>query len=380
MARSSGLMRKLDRYVGGVISLLLAPILNRSRALPNSLSSVGILQPTAIGDTIIGSGVLVAIQKRYPDAEITIYHGATNGAAVALLPGEFKKVQTSFTNPLKSVPLLRRGNHDLIVDMTPWPNMTALCARVSAPVTVGFSPEVNRGRGRLFDLAIEHSGSRHELENVGAMASHFGKNEYEMVIKRISCEAPDDLNLSRLVLCHLSAGGSQSPDKSWPNEYWAELVKSLVAAGFQVGFTGVKSEEARVLEVIEETALKYPDVVSLCGKLKLDELAELLSEIPLLVTIDTGVLHLAAAVNGNSIGLHGPTSPKRWGSLSPNGIGLQSPHPRSGYMKYGYETIPGETAQTMKALLPANVISTALDILSNTTSIGSGRSPQELTQ
>lgn len=364
MARSSGLMRKLDRYIGEVASLVLAPILNRSKTLPKSLSSIGILQPTAIGDTIIGSGVLVAIQQRFPDAEITVYHGATNGAAVALLPGEFKKVQTTFTNPLKCVALLRRGNHDLIVDMTPWPNMTALCARVSAPITVGFSPDVNRGRGRLFDLSIDHSGDRHELENVGEMASHFSEDDYEMVINRKRYQPSDELDLSRLVLCHLSAGGSQSPDKSWPNEYWAELVRSLAAAGFQIGFTGVKSEEPRILEVLEKTDLKSPDVVSLCGKLKLDELGELLAQVPLLVTIDTGVLHLAAAVNGRSIGLHGPTSPKRWGSLSPNGTGLQSPHPRSGYMKYGFETIPGETAQTMKALLPATVISTALEVLS----------------
>ncbi|MEM9178752.1 MAG: glycosyltransferase family 9 protein [Pseudomonadota bacterium] len=281
-----------------------------------------------------------------------------------MLEGEFKRVKTSFTNPLKAIPALRRGKHELIVDLTPWPNMTALCARLSTPITMGYSPDVNPGRKRLFDIVVNHTGSRHELENVAEMATHFNDDPYKMTIKRTDLVIPNGVDLSRIVLCHLSAGGSQAEDKSWPIAYWVELVKTLTEHGYQVGFTGVKSEEDRVLEVIEKAGMSAPNVISLCGLIKLDELAELLANVPLFITIDTGVLHLASAVHGRAIGLHGPTSPKRWGGLSPNSIGLQSPHPESGYMKYGFETDPGGPGATMRALLPETVIQAALNALS----------------
>lgn len=363
MARSSDLSRDLDRYAGAAISMLLAPILNRHRSLPENPKTIGILQPTAIGDTLIGSGCIAALQERYPQAQITIYHGPSNAAGVALLPGSFKRVQTGFTNPFKAVPSLRAAKHDLIVDLTPWPNMTALCARLASPVTVGFSPDVNPGRKRLFDIVTPHSGERHELENMAEMASHFGGAAPKMTINRTEFSAPDGTDCSRLVLCHLSAGGSRARDKSWPGEYWVKLVKALIEAGYQVGFTGVKADEARVLEVIEKAGVSAPDAISLCGVLKLHELAELLANVPLLVTVDTGVLHLAAAVDGRSIGLHGPTLSTRWGSRSPNAIGLQSPHPNSGYISYGFELAPGDPDEVMAALLPETVIELALTVL-----------------
>ena len=363
MARSSELSRDLDRYLGAAASIVLAPLLNRHRALPDDPKTIGILQPTAIGDTLIASGCVVAIQNRFPNAKITIYHGPSNAAGVAMLPGNFDRVQTSFTNPLKAVPTLRRAKHDLIIDLTPWPNMTALCARLSAPVTIGFSPDVNPGRARVFDIAVPHKGTRHELENMAAMATHFGAETCPMTIKRTDFTAPDSVDSERLVLCHLSAGGSRAQDKSWPVEYWVQLVKTLIQHGYQVGFTGVKSDEDRVLEVMERAGVSAPDAVSLCGAVKLDALAELLANAPLLITVDTGVLHLAAAVDGRSIGLHGPTLPTRWGSRSENAIGLLSPHENAGYISYGFETAPGDPDQVMAALLPETVIDAALSAL-----------------
>ena len=90
--------------------------------------------------------------------------------------------------------------------------------------------------------------------------------------------------------------------------------------------------------------------------------AELLAEVPLLISVDTGVLHLSAAVSGRAIGLHGPTHAARWGSVSPAALGLDSPHPAGGFVQYGWEDHP-QAEEIMPMLTPERVLSAALDKL-----------------
>jgi Glycosyltransferase family 9 (heptosyltransferase) len=60
----------------------------------------------------------------------------------------------------------------------------------------------------------------------------------------------------------------------------------------------------------------------------------------LVITIDTGVLHLAAAVNANIVALHGPTRSACWGARNPRATSLDSTHFVAGYLRYGYERHP----------------------------------------
>ena len=367
MARSSDLTRALDRIAGGAAARLAGPLLTSRRPLPDAPRRIGLIQPTAIGDTLISSGVVEAVHARYPQAALALYHGPGNGAAVRMLDVPLTAVATSFANPIRAKQLLVQGELDLVIDLTPWPNATALCARMAAPVAVGFEP-ARSGRGRFFDIAVPHRTDRHELDNMAALAAVFGfTGEYRMRIARSAFELPPGLglDLSRLVLCHLSPGGSRALDKSWPVPAWARLIRHLVDAGFQVGLTGVKADEGLAGHVIAAAgfapgAADAP--ISLCGALSLPALAELLARVPLLVTVDTGVLHLAAAVNGRSLALHGPTRPARWGSRAPRATSLEAPHPASGYIDYGYERAPGG-ARVMETLEPERVIASAMALL-----------------
>ncbi|WP_217579044.1 hypothetical protein, partial [Mesorhizobium sp. GbtcB19] len=82
-------------------------------------------------------------------------------------------VPTNFSRPDLALRALRAANLDLVIDLTPWPNLTAILARLSAPGAVGFAPP-DEARGSIFDIAVEHRGDRHELDNLAAMARVFG--------------------------------------------------------------------------------------------------------------------------------------------------------------------------------------------------------------
>lgn len=125
--------------------------------------------------------------------------------------------------------------------------------------------------------------------------------------------AAHDLQAERLVLLHPGAGW---PLKRWPPEFWAAVADHLVAAGWQVALTGVAAERALHDAILAH--LKRPlaaQVHSLAGALSLPALAGLYTLARLVIAIDSGPLHLAAAVGSPLVGIYGPFGPALFGPL-----------------------------------------------------------------
>ena len=361
MARSSELTRRLDRLVGKTVAATIGP-LHRRRPMPHEPRRIAVIQPTAIGDTLIGSGCVAALARRFPDAELIVAHGPSNAAAVRMLAAPVRAVEIRFANPAKGAWHLRKLQPDMIVDLTPWPYATAMAARLSAAWSAGFVPDGSR-RGRLFDLAVPHRTDRHEIENLMAMAEALDADVgRHMAIRREPSARPTDLDPHGLVLCHVSAGGARAAAKSWPVAHWVALVHGLVGRGYRVGFTGAPADLPAAASILGQAGLPQDRAFSLCGRLSLAALAELLAEVPLLVSVDTGVLHLSAAVDGCAIGLHGPTKAARWGAVSVRARGLDAPHPAGGYILYGWEDHPAEL-DIMSTLAPERVLAAADEML-----------------
>lgn len=354
MARSSEWMRQVDRSLLAAVAQILS-LSNRKRRPPLAPHGVGIIQPTAIGDTLIASGAVAAIAARYPQAQIFVFHGCNNAPAVRMIDAPLEPVLCDFSRPHRALGILRAARLDLVVDLTPWPHLTAILARLSAPCAVGFAP-ANSMRGKLFDVAVSHRGDRHELDNLASMARVFGAIEdYRMQIRVNDCDAASELPLDRLVVCQLSAGGSRAAEKAWPMEYWAALCSRLIAAGFIPAFTGVASDQKAVDVLLSQLGPSAAATISLCGKVPLAELGDLLRRARAVVSVDTSVLHLAGAVDARVIGLHGPTRSARWGARCARAKGLDSPHPDAGYITYGTETHP-RAMEIMRALTPDLVV------------------------
>src|SRR4030067_2955272 len=77
----------------------------------------------------------------------------------------------------------------------------------------------------------------------------------------------------------------------------------------------------------------------LAGKPPLRDTAIVLKSPVLLVTVNTGIMHVGAALGVPLVALHGPTSSKRWGAYMKNGcqIAIESPIPGCGYLNLGFE-------------------------------------------
>jgi len=101
------------------------------------------------------------------------------------------------------------------------------------------------------------------------------------------------------------------PNKNWGNQHFASCI-DLLDPEIQLIISGGPSDKKDVAEII---ALTNKPIINIAGKMSLIEMAALLKNIDLLLTGDTGALHIATAVMTPTISLWGPTRPEQYGPL-----------------------------------------------------------------
>jgi ADP-heptose:LPS heptosyltransferase len=114
--------------------------------------------------------------------------------------------------------------------------------------------------------------------------------------------------------------GTARPEKYWLPERWARVIEHLHHQhGLPCILTGGSDSQERAHLAEIERASAAP-VQNLAGKLDLLELAALVSEARLVMSVDTVVVHLAAAFQRPQVALFGPTNPFHWRPRHPGAI------------------------------------------------------------
>jgi len=106
-----------------------------------------------------------------------------------------------------------------------------------------------------------------------------------------------------VVLC---PGAEYGPAKRWPAAYFAELARRLRKSGYEVWAIG-SPKDAAIGEEIER--LSEGRCVNLCGATGLSEAIDLIAAAALVVTNDSGLMHIAAALDRPTLAIYGSSSP-----------------------------------------------------------------------
>ncbi len=123
----------------------------------------------------------------------------------------------------------------------------------------------------------------------------------------------------------LAPGAAYGPAKMWPKENYKALAEFLVKSGYSVIITGgIKEKETG--EYIKQGLQK---VYNLCGKTDLSTVAGIFYLAKLIISNDSGLMHLAAALKVPQIAIFGSTDPEATGPLNPNAIIIKKDLPCS---------------------------------------------------
>lgn len=102
-------------------------------------------------------------------------------------------------------------------------------------------------------------------------------------------------------------GAEYGPAKRWPAHYYAELAQRLRAEGCAIWLIG-SAKDKEVADTI--VALGNPQAINLCGNTNLDEAINLISRADLVVSNDSGLMHIAAALSRPLLAIFGSSSPQ----------------------------------------------------------------------
>ena len=123
--------------------------------------------------------------------------------------------------------------------------------------------------------------------------------------RRAATLAKLGLDTARPVVA-LCPGAEYGPAKRWPPQYFAELARRLAAQGHAVWIIGSKNDAAIGAEIARHSGGAGID---LCGRTTLDEAIDLLSCAALVISNDSGLMHVAAALGKPLLALYGSSSP-----------------------------------------------------------------------
>jgi len=279
-----------------------------------------ILKLAALGDIVMASTLVGAVRRRWPDAHLTWIVGDAH------------------------VPLVRRFAG--VDDVRAVPADALLAGGAVERVVAGVRTLGRIGRGP-WDLAlVAHGDERYETLLRGAQVTElralrgefaptrelwFGAEYARMV--GLGAEGADvgiPAALPATPLATLTWPGGAPPQRArarhvllapggarnvlrddhlrrWPVGHWAELAQRLVAAGCQVALIGGAGDRAEADAVLRAAA-----VDDRVGSSSLDATIELLASADLLVSHDSGPLHLAALTRTPAVALFGPTDPRQF--------------------------------------------------------------------
>ena len=196
-----------------------------------------------------------------------------------------------------------QGDGTVINDFLP-----CLSARRAVTCTIPGAPE---------PLGVElwpHLGGAHEVHRCLDLAARAGGilrgDALEFPIaEHERAEWVADAPQGRYACVH---AGSSLPDRRWPAERFARVADGLAERGLAVLLTGTAGE--REVTAAVARAMTRP-ATDLAGRLSLGAMAACLDGAALVVTNDTGISHLAAAVRAPSVVIFSAAEPYRWAPL-----------------------------------------------------------------
>jgi heptosyltransferase I len=294
-----------------------------------------ILKPSSLGDVIQALPVLRLLKLHRPDAEIfwwidsalaPLLEGDPDLAGIVRFERKRWAAPRQWPNVFRSVRWMRAQNFDWVIDLQCLARSGIFAWLANGQLLVGLD-EVREGARGFYDIAVRRASFHtHAVDWYLAVLPKLGvpvhnnfvwlpeRPQVAADIKRKWLGEPASTPHSAFRTPHWIAvqPGARWKTKRWPAENFAAVVRALAQKMSDVRFAVLGAAEDRPIG--ETVARAEPQrCLNLCGQTSLPEMVEWLRLCRLMITNDTGPMHVAAALGKPLVALFGPTEPRRTG-------------------------------------------------------------------
>ena len=316
-----------------------------------------IVKTSSMGDVLHTLPALTDAQQAIPGikfdwvveegfAQIPSWHAAVE----RVIPVAIRRWRKAwFSAPIKAErkafrEALQAENYDAVIDAQGLVKSAALVTRLAHGVKHGLDWQTARE-----PLASLFYNRKHHI----AKQQHAVERTRELFAKSLGYSKPQtqgDYAIAQHFLTNLPTDAGEyavflhattRDDKHWPEEHWRELIGLLAGSGIRIKLPwGAAHEEERARRIAEGF-----DNVDVLPRMSLEEIARILAGAEFVVSVDTGLSHLTAALNRPNVTLYGPTDPGLIGGYGKNQLTCIAPEGKLSLL----------TAQQVLTHLPSDV-------------------------
>jgi len=279
---------------------------------------IAIVKLSALGDIVHAMIVLQFIKKHYPETVIDWFVDGRFGGILESNPHinqiqqiNFKSAKESksfflFLKELRKIRMLTK--YDLVIDMQGLIKSALVARIIPSDITLGFDKDSLREKLATFfyNQVYKNDYAGNVIERNIALVSYalkisidqediYRKQPFLYSSRKYTFNAISNKKQNIALI-----PGASYPSKCYPVEKFVELTKILDANFFIIW--GNEKEK-----MMADKIKTLSDQVFICGKLSLDKLISIISQVNLVIGPDTGPTHMAWALNIPSITLFGPT-------------------------------------------------------------------------
>lgn len=274
-----------------------------------------VIRPGGLGDAILCQPMLRALRNFYDAARIDLLV-ETRNAGVYSIEKTYDRMFCYDHNPVRVWRSLHRADYDLIVDTEQYHHLSSLVANSLRPEYLcGFD---TLGRTRLQTHSIGYSEEEYEVYAFNRLAEAvigtpvpFDAEQPFLAVNSTALDwaasATTCAQGREIIAVAPTAAGIY---KSWPAKRYAEVVRQLIDKNYFVILLG--GNDAESAATLISSRATTDDLLSLAGKTTLAQTAGILRKSRLLISADTGVMHLAQSVGTPTVALFGPGLYRKW--------------------------------------------------------------------
>ncbi|MGE4564462.1 MAG: glycosyltransferase family 9 protein [Victivallaceae bacterium] len=290
-----------------------------------------VIKPSSLGDIFHTFAAVSLLKQFYPDAELDwlvhpafaealdfspfpvrkkILFNRRNLAKISAFPREFRHL----------VGELRRERYDLVIDFQGLMRSSIFGFLARGPRPEGFAAPREAISKCLYGERHNVDMKLHAVErNIALVQRILGTDRrpeaFELPSGRFALELPAELAGRRLIGV---IPGARWRTKAFPAAFFAEVIDRIAEKVGNCAFVIIGSRADEPAAAAIASQLKFAVAVSLAGKTSIGQMIEVMRRFELVLSNDSGPVHVAAAQNVPVFGFFGPTDPALTGPFGGN--------------------------------------------------------------
>jgi ADP-heptose:LPS heptosyltransferase len=313
-----------------VCARFLGFILRIDHSLNKHVNTIVISKFVGLGSIIQATPLIQALRKKYPQAKIVFVSTQSHVTILehieeidGILTVSDKSLSAVISSTWKLLRDLWRLKPDLFIDLEFYSNYSSIVTTFSkATNRLGFYKQDKIYRKGVYNYLVPFSVEMPIAETYLQFAKLIGCNDTSTQLKIKVGTGPHaeiiknktGLDTREKYIVVNPNASDLRLERRWPASSYASTINHILKTYPQhkIVLIGNKAEEPYVTELLQNTE-KSERIINSAGKLSLAELIFLIAHAGVMITNDTGPMHIAFAMNTKTITLFGPCSPAQYG-------------------------------------------------------------------